>query len=340
MPHFTLFLAAQALLPLLGSTSNVQTSNCTDLNCPDYQTFGTICRIQGDYLINVRAAPQVITLPSSDVALSWTVASAGDRGSQSGGKNVYSRTRQYYLGAPPGFNLTKETDTLGCALLLSNRNRTYEIPHVPANMEDLKGSSCGPVFGGGCEDVLFERVKSLAVSREGDGEDVVADSKALCEKLSKQMNDENFVSGIGERCLSKLSAQETRFDAVPILGDRVSPPVPEGTQVDAATDINGKNSTNCHPTEPKGYQMVEVYGLFQEETIQGETVKQRKGELQNLTTGYSPIITVLYGGDTDPVLDMSCLIGDADYVSNTALSLSLPHRAYTLFVAALIILSA
>jgi hypothetical protein len=154
------------------------------------------------------------------------------------------------------------------------------------------------------------------------------------------MNDADFLTSIGDRCKSKLSAQDTRFDAVPILGQEVAPPAPEARQVDTKTDLGDANSTNCHPMEPKEYQLVEVYGLFQQEPLQGERVNDRDLERQKYFTGYSPILTALYGGDGRLVLDFSCLVGDPVYVKASGEgSIDFPRMALIVFVAGLTILS-
>ncbi|TDZ17415.1 hypothetical protein Cob_v009466 [Colletotrichum orbiculare MAFF 240422] len=275
---------ALATVPILTEAS---LAGCADVSCP--AAGGTSsssndlvgesnCTLGGAVLRRVGIAPEVLDVPIDDNnitdirKLSLTVATQAVSASSSSQQNFMKKqvyTQSYYLGAPPGLNLSNPAYPKGCAFIFQHLFQTLPIPH---EVEDLETTDCSPWLQQSCMDEITGYVDDFRAEHgKDDGEELPRCQDLAMYLEERTRTDKNF------HC--NLIAGAVNITGAEIIG-------PDAPSRLART--TGANN-GCNPTLPSSYDLMKLTDVELILDADGSTTRPTGG-----LNGYTPVMSVLF----------------------------------------------
>ncbi|XXH02553.1 hypothetical protein Hte_008930 [Hypoxylon texense] len=183
----------------------------------------------------------------------------------------------FYLGTPPGLNLTDSTGA--CAVFLHGASGSLSFGQN-ATSATAQGT-CADAMGSSCVDALVSRARTLV---EGyAGEDDRPSISDVCARLQKDLED-----GRDDACASISGGDWTNFTGVALTGDGAPQPLSQQQNASSA----------CWPIIPKQDELT----LISEYQTAGSDLIEDAEKAQWAIT---PVLTVFYSaGDRSLVTDV------------------------------------
>jgi hypothetical protein len=121
------------------------------------------------------------TTVSPDAAITWTVGTSTQQGSNNSTQMNYVKT--FYLGYPPSLDLATTSDFAGCALFFEGIAKSITL-----NGSNEYGSvTCGQTLGDGCvQDLVSQAQQQVQTLRDASGSSTDSVCSALQSNLQKQ----------------------------------------------------------------------------------------------------------------------------------------------------------
>ena len=267
----SILLSTALIFPSLIKLCAAQLSSCDDVGCPLDQYDQSSCVIG-----NTTAGALGIsnfTSPLSSERLTWTIAVQSINGTDS------TFERDFFLGTPPGLNLTaagRPSEIEACALFFEGVAAKTTFPGT--DHENDQGT-CSDALSKSCVSSLrTHALASLSSIRTNS-----ISTASVCDQLSHAFRDQTTTNS----CTVASSGWGTIL-ARPLTGPLAAPFVQQG---------------ECHPTTGG-----KDYNLELVAANRLDAPSRNIDELDPILFGVTPIMTITYGGNvSEPAVDLSCL---------------------------------
>ncbi len=258
----------------LARFSFAQISNCDAVGCPVDEYSKPRCAVGNT--TNARGLGVTsFRTPLSNQSLTWTVLV------HSVDEPPNSFSRDFFLGTPPSLNLTDggASQHQGCALFFDGVTTTAKFP---GESPEYDQGTCNDALRSNCVDALRSQVQAELASLRPGSSNNASSAASVCGRLGDALR-----SNIPRPCRIAVDGRWDEIQVRALTGPTVASPAPRG---------------DCHPTVEKDYNLTLVASHRLTAPSRNST------ELASILFGVTPIMTVVYGGNTsEPAIDMTCL---------------------------------